>query len=116
LRSIYVNQAMVIGNGRPHPAALVSPNWANVRAELVIAADVPVEKLLAREDVQTFMRDEVMLQTGGLGSFEQIRRVSLLPRDLTIEDGELSPTQKIKRRVVEQRYANLIDALFTTMQ
>jgi long-chain acyl-CoA synthetase len=65
--------------------------------------------------VQLFMRAEVMAQTGGLGSFEQIRYVTLLPRDLTIEDGELSPTQKIKRRVVEARYADLIDALFTTM-
>jgi long-chain acyl-CoA synthetase len=113
-RSIYVNQAMVIGNGRPHPAALISPNWPNVRAELILPADIPVSELLKREDVQHFMRAEVMAQTGGLGSFEQIRRVSLLPRDLTIEDGELSPTQKIKRRVVEQRYADLIEALFTT--
>jgi len=114
LRSIYVNQAMVLGNGRPHPAALISPNWPNVRAEMKLSADIPVTELIPRADVQDFMQREVMKQTGGLGSFEQIRRVSLLPRDLSIEEGELSPTQKIKRRVVEQRYADLIEALFTT--
>jgi len=44
--------------------------------------------------------------------FEQVRRVAVLPRDLTIEDGELSPTLKIKRRVVEKRYATPIGRLY----
>jgi len=55
---------------------------------------------------------EVETHTADLASFEQIRRVALLPRDLTIEDGELSPTLKIRRRVVEQRYANLIQQAY----
>ena len=44
-----------------------------------------------------------------LASFEQVRKIALLPRDLTIEDGELSPTLKVKRRVVEKRYADLVE-------
>lgn len=43
---------------------------------------------------------------------EQVRRVTLLPRDLTLEDGDLSPTLKVKRRIVEARYASLIDAAY----
>ena len=47
-----------------------------------------------------------------LAKYEQICRVAILPRDLTIEDGELSPTLKVKRRVVEQRYAGLISQAY----
>jgi len=64
-----------------------------------MAADDRVRKLIIRE---------VERETADLAAFEQVRRVAILPRDLTIEDGELSPTLKIKRRVVEQRYAQLI--------
>ena len=46
-RSVYVNQVMLVGDGRPHPAALVSPNWDLVRTELGIAPDVPAADLLA---------------------------------------------------------------------
>ncbi|GAC1536100.1 MAG: AMP-dependent synthetase/ligase [Candidatus Velthaea sp.] len=115
LRSLYVNQTMVVGNGKPHPAALVSLNWANLRAELQLPENVPAAVLAERADVREFMQREIMTQTGDLAKFEQIRTVGILPRDLTIEDGELSPTQKIKRRVVEQRYASLIDELFRAM-
>jgi len=114
LRSPYINQVMVTGNGRPHPAALISPNWALLRKELDLSDAATSEELSRRAEVQAFVRREVMMQTTDLGSFEQIRWIGLLPRDLTIEDGELSPTQKIKRRVVEQRYADLIERVFAT--
>lgn len=112
LRSIYVNQAMVTGNGMPHPAALVSLNWPNVISELDLPADAAKSELAKRADVREFMQREIMLQTGDLGKFEQIRIVGIFPRDLTIENDELSPTQKIKRRVVEKTYARLIDQTF----
>ena len=114
LRSPYINQVMVTGNGRPHPAALVSPNWALLRKELDLSDAGTGEELARRSDVQAFVQREVMTQTADLGSFEQIRWIGILPRDLTIEDGELSPTQKIKRRIVEQRYADLIERVFAT--
>jgi long-chain acyl-CoA synthetase len=65
-----------------------------------------------RDDVRALMIREVETQTADLASYERIRRVAVLPRDLTIEDDELSPTLKVKRRVVEQRYAALIDAAY----
>jgi long-chain acyl-CoA synthetase len=114
LRSPYVNQVMVTGNGRPHPAALISPNWALVRKELDLSDAATSEELARRSEVSAFVQREVMTQTADLGSFEQIRWIGILPRDLTIEDGELSPTQKIKRRIVEQRYADLIERVFAT--
>ena len=114
-RSVYVNQVMLIGDGRPHPAALISPNWDLVRTELSIDAAVPIDDLVKRSDVIEFLTKEVRRNTDDLAKFEQVRRIIVLPRELTVESGELSPTLKIKRRVVEARYAREIDDLYASM-
>jgi long-chain acyl-CoA synthetase len=111
-RSVYVNQVMLVGDSRPHPAALVSPNWDLVRTELDIPADVPIAELARRDDVIEFMTAEVRRNTDDLAKFEQVRKIGILPRDLTVEDGDLSPTLKVKRRVVEAKYASLVDRLY----
>jgi long-chain acyl-CoA synthetase len=111
-RSVYVSQVLIAGEGHAHPVALVSPNWELVRQELGIAVDVPPGTMAERSDVIAFMTDQVRRQTADLATFEQVRRIALLPRDLTIEDGELSPTLKVKRRIVERRYATPIGRLY----
>ena len=107
-RSIYVGQVMAFGANQAHPAVLLAPNWDLVRAKLEIPADVPTAQIGADERVRALMIREAQANTADLAKYEQIQRVAVLPRDLTIEDGELSPTLKVKRRVVEQRYAGLI--------
>ncbi|HEY9084902.1 MAG TPA: long-chain fatty acid--CoA ligase [Candidatus Tyrphobacter sp.] len=113
-RSIYVTQAMVVGDGRPHPAAIINANWDLVRSALAIPAGVTPEQLAAREDVLAFLTHEVKKQTADLAAFEQVRRVIVIPQEFTVENGFLSPAMKIKRRVVEQRYAAEIDAAYQT--
>jgi long-chain acyl-CoA synthetase len=99
---------MVIGDGRPFPEALVSPNWDVLRVDLGLPQSTP-EDLSARDDVKVFITAEARKQTADLASYEQIRNVIVLPREFTVESGELSPSMKIKRRVVEERYKNLIE-------
>lgn len=111
-RSVFIAQAMVVGNARPHPAALVSPNWDMLRRELRLPEDQGAADLALRDDVGDFMTAEVRRQTADLASYEQIRRVVVLPAELTVEGGELSPTLKVKRRVVEARYADSIDRAY----
>lgn len=111
-RSPFVGQCFVLGDGRPYPIALVSPNWTLVRGELRIAADFETHAIAQRDDVHDLVLREVLARSSDLASFETIRKIALLPRDLTIEDGELSPTLKIKRRVVEKKFAQLIDAAY----
>ncbi|MDP9024324.1 MAG: AMP-binding protein [Candidatus Eremiobacteraeota bacterium] len=108
-RSMFVVQAMVVGSGRPHPAALICPNWDLVRFEMKISAEVSREELLTRPDVVQFMTAEVGKRTADLASYERIRRIILLEREFSVESGELSPSMKIKRRVVEERYKSQID-------
>jgi long-chain acyl-CoA synthetase len=111
-RSIYIGQCFVIGDGRSFPLALVSPNWDIIRKEFNIQDDVPSAAIAERADVRDLITKEVIEKTADLGSFEQVRKVALLPRDLTIEDGELSPTLKVKRRVDEKKFADIIDAAY----
>lgn len=111
-RSVYVNQVMLVGESRPYPAALVAPNWDLVRRELGIALDARPETLVGREDVIELMTREVRAHTADLAKFEQVRRIILLARELSIENGELSPTLKVRRRVVEAKYEQEIAALY----
>lgn len=113
-RSVYISQAMVVGESRPHPAAVVSPNWDLVCQTLGIDASVPIAQLAARPEVADLIAKEARTQTADLASFEHIRRVIVLPRELSVEAGELSPTLKIRRRVVEKQFAAQIERLYAT--
>jgi long-chain acyl-CoA synthetase len=115
-RSVYINQVMLVGEGRAHPAALVSPNWDILRTELGLAAGVPLAELAGRKEVAEFLTKEVRENTADLAKFEQVWKIAVLPRELTVEDGDLSPTLKVRRRIVEAKYAALIDALYADGQ
>ncbi|MDB5027843.1 MAG: hypothetical protein JWO66_1532, partial [Candidatus Eremiobacteraeota bacterium] len=111
-RSIYIGQVLAFGNNKPHPAVLIAPNWELVRAKLEIPATTPTAQMATDPRVRALMIREAAAHTGDLAKYEQIQRVAILPRDLTVEDGELSPTLKVKRRVVEERYADSIAAAY----
>ena len=112
-RSMFVAQAMVLGSGCSYPIALICPNWPLVRLEIPILPEGASPEILAeRDDVRSFLTREVHKQTHGLASHEQIRRIVVIPHEFTVEGGELSPSMKIKRRVVEQRYAREIEQAY----
>jgi long-chain acyl-CoA synthetase len=111
-RSIYVGQVMAFGANRSHPAVLVAPNWDLIRKELELPADTPTATMSTDERVRALIVREIAANTAQLAPYERVQRIAVLPRDLTVEDGELSPTLKIKRRVVEQQYAGLIEQAY----
>ncbi len=110
--SPYVGQAVVVGSGRAYPAALIAPAWDVVRHEFGLPGDCITQAISADERVRSHIVAEVCRTTAELGSHERVRCVALLPRDLSLDDGELSPTLKTKRRIVEARYAGLIEAAY----
>jgi long-chain acyl-CoA synthetase len=107
-RSVFVSQVLVVGDNRPFPIALVCPNWDLLRVELTLPDDPPAD-LAEREDVDAFLRHEMEKRTHDLASYERVRRVVVVAREFSVESGELSPAMKVKRRVVEQRYAAQIE-------
>ena len=64
-------------------------------------------------EVRRLIRQEIQRLTDGLAEYEKIRPFALLDRELTMEAGELTPTLKVKRRVVLEKYKDLIDSLYT---
>jgi long-chain acyl-CoA synthetase len=112
-RSIYVAQALVVGSGRPFPIALICPNWTLLRFEIPqLPPGAEPEVMAARDDVCAFLTREVRMQTGALASYEQVRKIVIVPHEFSVERGELSPSMKIKRRIVEQRYAVEIERAY----
>ena len=110
----YVSQAVVVGDTRKFPAILVVPNWDQLQTwaarHNIIWTDR--RQLLAMPTIQAKMEKEVRKHFAGLASYETPKKVALLEHDFSLERGEMTPTLKVKRRVVEQHYAAVIDALY----
>jgi len=110
----FVASAVLLGDKRKFPIILVVPNydalepWAKTDG---LAYDGR-GALIRLPAVQQKMEREVLGMLGELAKFEVPKRVVLLEQDFTIESGELTPTLKVKRRVVEKRYADLIDKTY----
>lgn len=68
--------------------------------------------LVKNEKVQNFMEGETDRATPSLASYEKIKKITLLDRDFEIEKGEITPTLKVKRNIIEEKYKDIIDAMY----
>ena len=110
----YVAQAVLVGDRRPFVTALIVPNWANVRdyARSRGVADLEPARLCNHPQVKRLFGHVLERTNAHLSRYEQVRKCRLLLRELTLEEGELTPTLKVKRRVVDQKFRSVIDALY----
>jgi long-chain acyl-CoA synthetase len=69
-------------------------------------------ELVKNEKIGNFIKAEVDRATPSLASFERIKKIALLERDFEIEKGEITPTLKVKRNIIEKKYQDLINALY----
>ena len=111
--SRFVSQAIVVGDRRPFPAALITldpveiEKWA---AEQGIEGDMAtLARRPARRELVAGVVDDVNRERS---RFEQMKRFAILPRDFEMERGEVTPTLKLKRRVVLEHFADEVDALY----
>jgi long-chain acyl-CoA synthetase len=116
-RSQYVNQVVVIGDGRKFPAALIVPQMDALRAYARRQGIVAEEsELINHPEIIDLIEKEVESLTTDLSQYEKIKAVLLLPRELTVEGGELTPTLKVKRRVVVEKNSQRIDRLYASKE
>jgi len=110
----YVSQAVVIGDKRKFPVMLVVPNWDNLEKWAKIKNILWTDRaqLLAMPTVRAKMEKEVSSKFEGLAHFETPKKIALLERDFSVDSGELTPTLKVKRRVIDRNYKAVIDALY----
>jgi len=115
-QSEFVSQVVVVGAGRKQPAALIVPDWESLRQALVAnGREVPENRLeLSRnpEAIKTVQRDIAAL-TADLADYERVRRIALLADEFSIDTGELTPTLKVKRSVIDEKYGDVIDELYS---
>jgi len=111
---LFVEQVAVIGDGRPYVTALVVPSfpaleeWA--RGEGLAFSSR--QELLALPEVRELFRERIDEHTKDLARFEKIKTFTLLPSEFTVAGGEITPTLKVKRRAVEAKYRDVIEAMY----
>jgi long-chain acyl-CoA synthetase len=112
--SKYIAQAVILGDRHPYTGALIAPNFDELEpwAEANGLGGVPPEKLVEEKAVRQLIEGDVRDLLEDFAVFERPRRVALLPRALSEENGELTPTLKTKLRVVQKNWPDQIDRLF----
>jgi len=110
----YVSQAVMIGDQRKFPIVLVVPNFEQLErwAKLKNLLYADRRQLLAQPMVKAKMEKEVLGKLAGLAHFETPKKMALLDRDFTVDSGELTPTLKVRRRVIDTKYKAVIDQLY----
>ncbi|MGQ9800218.1 MAG: AMP-dependent synthetase/ligase [Candidatus Saccharicenans sp.] len=112
--SPYIANAVVVGNHRKFVSALVVPDFdkLEIYAKENNIAFADRQELLGRPEVYDFFMNEIDRLTPHLATYEKIKKITLLARDFEIEAGEMTPTLKVRRKIVEDRYRDLIDRMY----
>jgi len=113
--SRFVNQVVLIGSERKFPAALIVPNFeqlANYAKLKNLELKTPQE-FCAHPRIINLLEREVEKLTNDLSQYEKVKKIALLENELTVDGGELTPTLKVKRRIVDEKYKNVIDKIYT---
>ncbi|MDI6850137.1 MAG: long-chain fatty acid--CoA ligase [Candidatus Saccharicenans sp.] len=112
--SPYIASAVVVGNHRKFVSALIVPDFDKLeiyaRENKIAFGDR--RELVGRPEIYEFYMKEIDRLTPHLASYEKIKKITLMEKDFEIEAGELTPTLKVRRKIVEDKYKNLIDRMY----
>ena len=112
--SQFVNQAVLIGNERKFASALIVPNFEMLDSYAKHKGFKPMSPAEYCRDakiIDLFER-QVASATRGLAKFETVKKLALLENELSVDGGELTPTMKMKRRVIDSKYKDIIDRMY----
>jgi long-chain acyl-CoA synthetase len=114
LTSRYIEQFVLVGDRRMYCTALIVPDFEALKeyadshgieySDNTSLVDSPQVATLINEHIDAIQKD--------LANFERVRKFTLLKKPFTIEDGELTPSLKVRRKIVEQRYSHLIEGMY----
>ncbi|WP_299758963.1 long-chain fatty acid--CoA ligase [uncultured Pontibacter sp.] len=112
--SVVIEQVMIVGDGRKYAAALIVPaflglqDWANHKG-LKYTSD---EEMIKHPEVIEKFKREIEKANEGLAQYETIKKFALIPNLWTVETGELTPTLKVKRKIITQNYRDVIEGMY----
>lgn len=113
-QSPYITEAILVGDKRPYIAALIVPTFDKLE-QFAVASHIPhanMRELIDSPRVRQLYQEELDRVCSELASYETPHKFHLLERELTVDDGELTPSLKVKRRVVEEKFKAIIDATY----
>ncbi|TXI81341.1 MAG: long-chain fatty acid--CoA ligase [Flavobacteriales bacterium] len=113
--SRFIEQAMVIGENRKFPAALIVPSFAFLK-DYCMLKGIPYEspqQIIAEPRIVDRIFAEVQKVNAGLGHWEQIKKIELLPTELTIDGGELTPSLKLRRKPILAKYVAKVERIYS---
>ena len=113
-RDPLVAEAVLVGDRRRFVSVLLVPDFPTLEQRLAVdglAPGTPAE-LVCREDVQQIFQPIVDQANSDLASYEQVKRFALLAAEFSVATGELTPTLKVKRRLVEERWKDVIEEIY----
>ncbi|HSB10890.1 MAG TPA: long-chain fatty acid--CoA ligase [Blastocatellia bacterium] len=114
-QSEYVEQTVIVGDQRKYVAALIVPDFERLSAWAKSEGLQTTGKreLVADRRVVDMIKADVNRLTRGLADYEKVKRIALMAEEFSVDGGELTPTLKVRRRVVEEKYYELIESLYT---
>jgi long-chain acyl-CoA synthetase len=112
--SRFVSQIVLIGAGRKFPAALIVPAWEQLESycRLKGIPETSRSELCQHPRIIDLFERQIQSLTPDLARYEKIKKLALLENEFTIEGGELTPTMKVKRRVIDEKYKAVIDRMY----
>lgn len=113
--SSYIEQIGVVGNSRKFPSALIVPNFEALEGWLKDngVKETEPSEIIKNEKVKALFDKEVAHYNEGFGQWEKIKKFMLLPKVWGVDTGELTPTLKLKRRVIDSKYNDQIEEMYT---
>jgi len=110
----YIGNAVVIGDRRPFVSALIVPNFEKLE-DYARFGQIPFASrtdLVRNEKIVAFLKGEIDRATPNLASYERIKKIAVLDRDFEIERDEMTPSLKVRRNIVQDKYRTVIDGLY----
>lgn len=110
----YISNALVIGDRRKFISALVVPDFEKLE-EYAKQNNISFEDhcdLVKKEEIVRFIQEQVDRSASNLASYEKVKKIALLDKEFEIEKGEITPTLKVKRNIVEEKHKGIINALY----
>ena len=114
-QSLFIEQIMVVGDGRKMPTALIQPNVEYVMKWLADngTPSNSLEEACKQESLLEALQKEIENHNEKFGSWERIKKFELVPEEWSIDGGHLTPTMKLKRKVVKEKYIAIIEKMYS---
>ena len=116
VESPFIEQLMVVGEGEKFPGAFVVPSYTNLKkwaqSNAPEIVNLPHDEFQKSDVVKKKLEEEINQLNNHFGHWEQIKKIAIIPNEMTVEGGELTPTLKFKRKIILEKYKKQYQEIF----